>query len=198
MKELILSDDPVEDVTAGMKATDPGDDATTVVIETQSAEEMQETLRLEAFSWPRLVFSPMKRSGHVILDSCTAEGALPHALSTGLYTDGVLLLFPCDSGKVMRITIPKSQGKQPFYDARKASWGDIFPHAPKNPSQERYQPSVGKTSSANPKGDHIGKRGDKHKAAKTSYDALAEDIKKNQKKIRRERAKFASDDDSYP
>jgi hypothetical protein len=42
--------------------------------DSQSAEELQEALRLEAFGWPRLVFPPMKRSGHVILDSCTAEG----------------------------------------------------------------------------------------------------------------------------
>lgn len=37
----------------------------------------------------------------------------------------------------MRITIPKSQGKQPYYDARKSSWGDIFPHPPKNTPHER-------------------------------------------------------------
>ena len=37
----------------------------------------------------------------------------------------------------MRMTIPRSQGKQPYYDARKSSWGDIFPHQPKNPAQER-------------------------------------------------------------
>lgn len=41
---------------------------------THSAEELQEALRLEAYGWPRLVFPPLKRSGHVILDSCTAEG----------------------------------------------------------------------------------------------------------------------------
>ena len=33
----------------------------------------------------------------------------------------------------MRLTIPKSQGKQPYYDARKSSWGDLFPH----PSRSR-------------------------------------------------------------
>jgi len=30
------------------------------------------------------------------------------------------------------LTIPKSQSKQAYYDARKANWGDLFPHAPKN------------------------------------------------------------------
>jgi hypothetical protein len=64
-----------------------------VVVEQQSAEELEETLRLEAFGWPRLVFPPMKRSGHVILDSCTAEG-LSHPfipIPTGLYESNVLL-----------------------------------------------------------------------------------------------------------
>jgi ribosomal protein RSM22 (predicted rRNA methylase) len=28
--------------------------------------------------------------------------------------------------------IPRSQGKQPYYDARKADWGDLFPHEPRN------------------------------------------------------------------
>lgn len=37
-------------------------------------EELREALQLEAYSWPRLVFPPLKRSGHVILDSCTSEG----------------------------------------------------------------------------------------------------------------------------
>ena len=42
--------------------------------EPQSWAELQEALRLEAYSWPRLVFPPLKKSGHIILDSCTAEG----------------------------------------------------------------------------------------------------------------------------
>ena len=36
------------------------------------------------------------------------------------------------AGELERHTIPKSQGRQPYYDARKARWGDTFPHAPKN------------------------------------------------------------------
>lgn len=56
----------------------------------------------------------------------------------------------------MRMTVPKSQGKQPFYDARKSSWGDIFPHPPKNKPQERQH--VLKPGSANVPGSDIGKR----------------------------------------
>jgi ribosomal protein RSM22 (predicted rRNA methylase) len=46
-----------------------------------------------------------------------------------------LLPFP---GAISRLTIPHSQGKQPYYDARKSSWGDMFPHHPKNKVIVRY------------------------------------------------------------
>ncbi|GAA5904730.1 hypothetical protein JCM6882_008359 [Rhodosporidiobolus microsporus] len=65
----------------------------------------------EELARPRLIGPPMKRSGHVILEVCAA------------------------SGEIERHTIPKSQGRQAYYDARKASWGDAFPHAPKNGPQ---------------------------------------------------------------
>lgn len=97
----------------------------------------------------------------------------------------------------MRITIPKSQGKQPFYDARKASWGDIFPHEPKNAPQERHQPTRGKRDGGTTatKGGDIGKRSKKEKTAKTSYASLADDLKENKKKLRKERLRAMNDDD---
>ena len=85
----------------------------------------------------------------------------------------------------MRMTIPKSQGKQPYYDARKSSWGDIFPHDPKNAPQERFVPE---TSDRPSKGEDIGKqskvpqRGSKH-----SYSKLASELQEKQRMIRRER-----------
>ena len=36
------------------------------------------------------------------------------------------------SGEIVRIVIPKSHGKQEYYNARKSAWGDLFPHDPKN------------------------------------------------------------------
>lgn len=39
-----------------------------------SPSEIQAQLRLEAYQWPRLIFPPLKKSGHTILDACTAEG----------------------------------------------------------------------------------------------------------------------------
>lgn len=39
------------------------------------------------------------------------------------------------AGELERHTIPKSQGRQEYYDARKVAWGDSFPHPPKNGPQ---------------------------------------------------------------
>jgi ribosomal protein RSM22 (predicted rRNA methylase) len=79
----------------------------------------------------------------------------------------------------MRLTIPKSQGKQPFYDARKSSWGDIFPHPPKNRALERFMPVNYKKRSS---GEDIGKRRDSHKnRERLSYEAVADSIREKRK-----------------
>lgn len=132
--------------------------------ETVSLSALESALRLEAYHWPRLVFPPLKNNGHVILDSCTPEG------------------------KIMRLTIPRSQGKQPYYDARKSSWGDLFPHEPKNAPQERYQPQRAKREGGTTptKGADIGKRG--KTGLKLERDKSVEAfLKEKQKKSRRDR-----------
>ena len=43
--------------------------------------EVTSALRQEAYSWPRLVFPPIKRSGHIILDVCHPQGKLLSHLS---------------------------------------------------------------------------------------------------------------------
>lgn len=41
--------------------------------------ELRAQLRLEAYEWPRLIFPPMKKGGHAILDACTVGGVFwPH------------------------------------------------------------------------------------------------------------------------
>ncbi|KAL0066595.1 37S ribosomal protein S22 [Marasmius tenuissimus] len=133
-----------------------------VASETQTKKELDDTFRQEAFYWPRLVFPPLKKSGHIILDSCTAEG------------------------KIMRLTVPKSQGKQPFYDARKSNWGDIFPHEPKNKPQERFPPKSGGGPTPR-KGSGIGKRRDPGRDnGGISYEALSESLKEKRKRSRRD------------
>jgi ribosomal protein RSM22 (predicted rRNA methylase) len=48
-------------------------------------EELRDQLRREAYQWPRLVFPPLKKSGHIILDACTAEGMFHHLV----YSNGI-------------------------------------------------------------------------------------------------------------
>ncbi|PVF99847.1 Rsm22-domain-containing protein [Serendipita vermifera] len=76
--------------------------------EEEADETLKEHLRQSSYHWRRTVYSPMKGSGHITLDTCTPQG------------------------NIARIVIPKSQGKQVYYDARKASWGDLFPHDSKH------------------------------------------------------------------
>ena len=90
----------------------------------------------------------------------------------------------------MRLTIPRSQGKQAYYDARKSSWGDIFPHPPKNRPQERYQPLRSKRAKREGgtkpiSGADIGKRGHSVKEDRVSYDAISQAIKKERKRSKR-------------
>lgn len=89
----------------------------------------------------------------------------------------------------MRMTVPKSQGKQPFYDARKSSWGDIFPHGPKNAPQERYQSQRVKGKQPTIKGVDIGKRGEKEKKG-VNYESLAVDLRSKRKKSQRDKIAY--------
>jgi len=96
----------------------------------------------------------------------------------------------------MRLTFPKSQGKQVYYDARKSSWGDIFPHPPRNREVERYRPPI--EGSVIKKGNDVGKRGANmdDRKVKHSYEQLEKDIKnrKDEKRERRRRERSRSSD----
>ncbi|KAJ6520269.1 Rsm22-domain-containing protein [Mycena sanguinolenta] len=133
------------------------------IVDPLTPAALNAALRLEAYHWPRLVFPPLKRSGHIILDGCTPEG------------------------KIMRMTVPKSQGKQPFYDARKSSWGDIFPHAPKNEPQVRVQVERSKGRTITVRGEDIGKRGRNENTKGANYESLADNLNARRKKSRRDR-----------
>ncbi|KAL5343430.1 mitochondrial small ribosomal subunit Rsm22-domain-containing protein [Aspergillus crustosus] len=69
--------------------------------ETESSTAQPEQ-SVHTLSLPRLVYTPMKRRGHVIFDLCTP------------------------SGKIERWTVPRSYSRQAFKDARKARWGDLW------------------------------------------------------------------------
>lgn len=72
-------------------------------------QNRQQSFRSAALEWPRIILPPHKCKGHVIFDVCDA------------------------SGDIKRMTIPRSQGKQDYYDARKSFWGDSWPHGSKKP-----------------------------------------------------------------
>lgn len=71
-------------------------------------DPQQGDLIAQSYHWPRLIRRPLKRTGHIINDLCHADGAF------------------------RRTIVPKSQGKQIYYDARKGKWGDLWPHPPKH------------------------------------------------------------------
>lgn len=41
-----------------------------------NSDGLEESLRKEAYSWPRMVAPPMKRKGHVTMDTCCPDGEL--------------------------------------------------------------------------------------------------------------------------
>ena len=41
-----------------------------------TGQALEDALRNEAYSWPRINFPPLKRSGHVLIDACMPEGML--------------------------------------------------------------------------------------------------------------------------
>jgi len=83
----------------------------------------------------------------------------------------------------MRMTIPKSQGKQPYYDARKSDWGDIFPHPSKNKPQERQH--VLKPGSHSVPGSDIGKRSPSRTMEAPKYAEIAKAVQDEQKRLQR-------------
>lgn len=54
--------------------------------------------------WPRIVFPPLKRNKHIILDTCTKAGSID------------------------RVIIGKSSPAPQYYHARKSYWADLWPH----------------------------------------------------------------------
>lgn len=62
----------------------------------------EESLRSYFHSLPRVILSPLKKKGHVVIDVCTSHG------------------------NIERWTVPKSFGKIEYRDARKAQWGDLW------------------------------------------------------------------------
>ncbi|KAL4920948.1 mitochondrial small ribosomal subunit Rsm22-domain-containing protein [Aspergillus aurantiobrunneus] len=99
-----------EGITQGVEATDAAFEGYEHLDE--AAEEIEPTeaetsspkpdQKFHPLSLPRVVYTPMKRRGHVIFDFCTP------------------------AGKIERWTVPRSFSRQAYKDARKADWGDLW------------------------------------------------------------------------
>jgi hypothetical protein len=74
LRELVFYNEDTPFIPVAEEYAPVSEDSNTDASNPKSYEDLQEALRLEAYSWPRLVFPPLKKSGHIILDSCTAEG----------------------------------------------------------------------------------------------------------------------------
>jgi ribosomal protein RSM22 (predicted rRNA methylase) len=58
---------------AGSSAEESRSKTETITPESEG-DDLSEALRLESYAWPRLIFPPLKRSGHIILDVCAPSG----------------------------------------------------------------------------------------------------------------------------
>lgn len=75
MRELQVHDEDASDDDSRLREAKYGTSTKIPFSEAKfTAEEVDEAIRREAYLWPRLVFPPLKKSGHIILDGCTAEG----------------------------------------------------------------------------------------------------------------------------
>ncbi|KKK18313.1 hypothetical protein ARAM_001613 [Aspergillus rambellii] len=100
-----------EGITQGVQATDVAfegyehlnemaEESEAIESGTQSPPGDEQTFH--TLSLPRVVYPPMKRRGHVIMDLCTP------------------------SGQIERWTVPRSYSRQAYKDARKSGWGDLW------------------------------------------------------------------------
>jgi ribosomal protein RSM22 (predicted rRNA methylase) len=103
-----------------------------------SGPEAEEATRRSSSAWSRVLRPPRKRSGHVVLDLCSAVGVDGEPLRDTIESDsdsgggggggggrrrGVLLRQIVSKGKSNR----EIGGIAPFKVARRAAWGDLWP-----------------------------------------------------------------------
>lgn len=66
----------LKQISPVLKMDEAGPDLHSNPISVNGTDDLtpDERLRRDAYRWARVVYPPLKRSGHVILDSCTSEG----------------------------------------------------------------------------------------------------------------------------
>jgi ribosomal protein RSM22 (predicted rRNA methylase) len=86
----------------------------------ESGAEAEAATLTSSASWSRLLRPPRQRSGHVLLDVCSAVDARGRHLGGG---EGVLLRQVVSKGGAARAT----RGPAAFKLARRVRWGDLWP-----------------------------------------------------------------------
>jgi len=90
------------ELAANDSTSAPTNEATSTNVGTEDTPTSQPTNYPNSLTLPRLIFPPLKKPGHVILDVCTPSGTLE------------------------RWSVSRSYGKQAYHDARKSKWGDLW------------------------------------------------------------------------
>ena len=97
--------------------------------------EAEAATKEESATWSRLLRQPRKRSGHVMVDMCSAVDAQGTFLGGN---QGVILRQIVSKGKAARET----GGIAPFKLARRVRWGDVWPMHYQN-AMKTFEPPTG-------------------------------------------------------
>ena len=81
----------------------------------ESPSNLEEALRSEAYGWPRLVFPPLKKSGHIIIDACTRQGLWPVLFPTAFLYQ-IALFFLAESHKLIFVCLHRKNNAT--YDSK--------------------------------------------------------------------------------
>ncbi len=98
--------DDVDDITADAEEAEEAEEVSSEP--PPSAAAVSAAVAAAAAGWSRIVRPPRKRSGHVVLDLCTATGGLQR--------------------RVVAASHAAVLGPGSYRLARKARWGDNWPH----------------------------------------------------------------------
>lgn len=103
MIELVIDGDVIRPSKLSKSLVDPSPAIDPAEVN-MTPEDTQEAMRSEAYHWPRLVFPPLKRSGHIVMDVCTAEGMFRFVSLNGMLISGVRCDQAHDGPEVARQT----------------------------------------------------------------------------------------------
>jgi hypothetical protein len=121
-----------------------------------SGPEAEEAARRSSSAWSRIIRPARKRSGHVVLDLCSAVGADGEPLDTTHESStarpqGMLLRQIVSKGKANR----EIGGIAPFKLARRAAWGDLWPLDYQRKMKSFEPPTGGSSGDGDASGDDV-------------------------------------------